>query len=88
MIPQDKNKSLLITTDLLVEGTHFLRDAISAEDLGYKAIAVNLSDIAAMGGVPKYVFLSVALPRDIPGDWLENFIEGINSILNEHQVLL
>jgi len=88
VIPQDKNKSLLITTDLLVEGTHFLRDAISAEDLGYKSIAVNLSDIAAMGGVPKYVFLSVALPCDLDGDWLENFIDGINLILDEYQVLL
>jgi len=88
VIPQDENKSLLITTDLLIEGTHFLRDAISAEDLGYKSIAVNLSDIAAMGGVPKYVFLSVALPRDVSDDWLEKFITGINSILDEHQVLL
>jgi thiamine-monophosphate kinase len=88
VIPQDENKSLLITTDLLIEGTHFLRDKITANDLGYKSIAVNLSDVAAMGGMPKYVFLSVALPKNIPSDWLENFIDGINSIANEYQVLL
>ncbi|MGD9107900.1 MAG: thiamine-phosphate kinase [Gammaproteobacteria bacterium] len=88
VIPQKENKSLLITTDLLIDGTHFLRDKIAALDLGYKSIAVNLSDIAAMGGTPKYAFLSVALPQDIPSDWLENFIAGINSILTEHQVLL
>ena len=43
----------LITTDLLVERIHFLREAISGFDLGYKSLAVNLSDIAAMGGVPR-----------------------------------
>lgn len=88
VIKQNGNKSLLITTDLLIEGTHFLCDKISAKDLGYKSIAVNLSDIAAMGGMPKYVFLSVALPCGLSGDWLENFIDGINLILDEYQVLL
>lgn len=88
VIPQNENRSLLITTDLLIDGTHFLRDKIRAQDLGYKSIAVNLSDIAAMGGIPKYVFLSVALPKDISGDWLENFIAGMDSILADHQVLL
>lgn len=88
VIPQNENKSLLITTDLLIGGTHFLRDKITAQDLGYKSIAVNLSDVAAMGGTPKYAFLSVALPKDISGGWLENFIAGVSSILTEYQVLL
>lgn len=88
VIPQDNNKSLLITTDLLVDGTHFLRDKIKAEDLGYKSIAVNLSDIAAMGGVPRYAFLSVALPQETSNDWVEKFIAGMNPILTKYQVLL
>jgi len=88
VMPQDNNKSLLVTTDLLIEGTHFLRDKISAKDLGYKAIAVNLSDIAAMGGVPKYAFVSAALPKDISDKWIEEFIQGMDTILTEHQVLL
>ncbi len=54
----------LITTDLLVERIHFLREAISGFDLGYKSLAVNLSDIAAMGGVPMYAVVSLALPPD------------------------
>jgi selenophosphate synthase len=48
----------LVTTDLLVERVHFLRDATTPFNLGYKAMAVNLSDIAAMGGTPREAFVS------------------------------
>lgn len=67
---------LLFTTDLLMEGVHFLRNESSPEDVGWKAAAVNLSDIAAMGGVPVATFLSVALPKDALGEWAERFISG------------
>ena len=53
---------LLFSTDLLMEGVHFLRSESSPEDVGWKAAAVNLSDIAAMGGIPVATFLSIALP--------------------------
>ena len=53
---------LLFSTDLLMEGVHFLRSESSPEDVGWKAAAVNLSDIAAMGGTPFATFLSIALP--------------------------
>ncbi len=62
VIPESPESSLLITTDSLVEGIHFISDQISPEDLGYKAVAVNVSDIAAMGGTPEHAFLSLALP--------------------------
>ena len=71
---------LLFSTDLLMEGVHFLRDESSAEDIGWKAAAVNLSDIAAMGGTPVATFLSIALPKDAQGDWAERFIEGYAQI--------
>lgn len=67
---------LLYSTDMLLEGVHFLRDSASPEDIGWKSLAVNLSDIAAMGGVPEATFLSIALPKDAQGDWAERFIAG------------
>ena len=57
---------LLFSTDILMEGVHFLRNESSPEDVGWKAAAVNLSDIAAMGGTPVATFLSIALPKDSP----------------------
>ena len=56
----------LITTDLLVERIHFIRDSISGFDLGHKSLAVNLSDIAAMGGTAREAFISIAIPPDCP----------------------
>ena len=67
---------LIYSTDMLLEGVHFLRNAASAEDIGWKSIAVNLSDIAAMGGTPVATFLSIALPKDAQGVWAERFIAG------------
>lgn len=79
---------LLFSTDLLMEGVHFLRGESSAEDIGWKAAAVNLSDIAAMGGTPVATFLSIALPRDAQGDWAERFIEGYAQISRMYDVPL
>ena len=77
VIPQDNDESLLVTTDMLVEDVHFLRHKISAFDLGHKSLAVNLSDIAAMGGTPTAAFLSLALPKDISVEWLDDFCPDI-----------
>ncbi len=56
----------LLTTDLLIEGVHFHRDWMSARQIGFKAMRVNLSDIAAMGGRPRFVLVSVGLPKSFP----------------------
>src|SRR3990167_1821105 len=77
VIPGNNGISLLVTTDALVEGIHFIRDRISPEDLGYKTIAVNVSDIAAMGGTPEYAFLSIALPPSVECAWLKGIVQGI-----------
>src|SRR5512135_2311268 len=53
----------LVTTDLLVERIHFLREAISSYELGHKSLAVNLSDIAAMGGIAREAFVSIGIPE-------------------------
>lgn len=77
--PTDSGE-LLVSTDLLMEGVHFLREESSPEDIGWKAAAVNLSDIAAMGGSPVATFLSIALPKDVQGEWAERFIKGYAEI--------
>jgi len=88
VIPISEKKFQLITTDCLIENTHFILDKISPEDLGYKSIAVNLSDIAAMGGTPKYALLSIALKNTLDEKWLNEFIQGIKSALKQYNVLL
>jgi thiamine-monophosphate kinase len=88
VIPQGDGRALLVTTDSLVENTHFIRYAIDARDLGYKTAAVNLSDIAAMGGTPKYIWLTVALPDDLKSDWLDKYLSGLHEILSQHKVYL
>ena len=85
--PTDSGE-LLVSTDLLMEGVHFLREESSPEDIGWKAAAVNLSDIAAMGGSPVATFLSIALPKDAQGEWAERFIKGYAEISNLFDVPL
>ena len=77
-VPPDRVS--LITTDLLVERIHFIRNSITGFDLGYKSLAVNLSDIAAMGGQAREAFISIAIPPDCPLEYLEAFYEGMKSL--------
>jgi thiamine-monophosphate kinase len=73
-----ENCQLAITTDTLVEGVHFFTD-IPPRALGHRALAVNLSDLAAMGAEPTWVSLGLTLPN-IDIDWLEEFTAGIHEI--------
>ena len=77
----------VITTDALIEGTHFVR-AHPAEALGYKALAVNLSDVAAMGATPEAFLLSAALPADVPGRWWEAFCSGLGACARDAGVYI
>src|SRR3954470_15106032 len=65
---------LAMTTDMLVEGRHFSADA-APRSLGHKALAVNLSDLAAMGAAPRWALLALGLPS-ADGAWLEAFSTG------------
>ncbi len=71
------DQTLLVTSDLSIENVHFRRSACSPEDLGWKALAVSLSDIAAMGGVPKFGVVSVAAPAETSADFLEGIARGM-----------
>ena len=80
ILPQRDGRDTLVSTDMLIEGTHFLRDDIPPYALGWKAAAVNLSDIAAMGGRPTGTFLSLALPAGLETTWAEDFLRGYSDI--------
>ena len=77
---------LAITTDTMVEGTHFL-SSISPQDLAYKAIATNLSDLAAMGAKPAWVSLALTLP-EVNENWLSQFSQSLFDTLNQYDVTL
>ncbi|WP_222265255.1 thiamine-phosphate kinase [Modestobacter marinus] len=64
-------------TDVLVEGRHFRRDWSSAEDVGHKAAAANLADVAAMGAVPTALLVGLACPAGTPASWLEGVAAGM-----------
>jgi thiamine-monophosphate kinase len=70
VVNQIANRDLIVTTDLLIEGIDFYRDAAPAAALGHKALAVSLSDIAAMGGRPFWSLLSIGMPAET---WQDNF---------------
>ena len=74
----DKNNYLLFTSDMLVENVHFSLKYSSAEQIGMKAIEQNVSDIAAMGGIPKFALISLALPNDTNIDFVDRLYDGIN----------
>jgi thiamine-monophosphate kinase len=79
-------QALVAATDTLVEGRHFLAGA-PAESVGHQALAVNLSDLAAMGADPAWALLSLSLP-DADADWLQRFAEGLFAVAGQHDVAL
>lgn len=77
---------LVAATDTLNAGTHFPTDT-SPHDIAYKCLAVNLSDLAAMGATPRWALLSLSLPV-ASTQWVQSFTEGFNSLALEHEVAL
>ena len=73
---------LVISTDMLVEGTHFLADT-DPEALGWKCLAVNVSDMAAMGALPRWVTLGITVPPAPTFGWLDGFSRGFFACANE-----
>jgi thiamine-monophosphate kinase len=79
---------LLATTDMLTEGVHFNLSCTDYYSLGWKSAAVNLSDIAAMGGVPRFCLTSLALPARIPVETVKVFYRGFSALLRGHNTVL
>lgn len=81
-----ENQQLAITTDTLVGGVHFLENA-PARSVAYKAVAVNLSDLAAMGAEPAWISLSLSMPS-VNDVWLEEFVSGLYELTQYYSVQL
>ncbi len=79
---------IVLTADLLVEGVHFRRETTSAHDLGYKALAVNVSDVAAMGGSPRYALISVGIPQDVEMAWVVELYAGLRDAASEYAMTI
>jgi thiamine-monophosphate kinase len=79
-------ETLLLTTDALLEDVHFRRSTATLRDIGAKAIAVNVSDIAAMGGEPCYALLTLALPPSLPVADVDELYAGIHDMARRHGV--
>lgn len=84
---KDKEGYLLVTKDLLIEDVHF-KISFDPFLLGRKSMAVNISDIASMGGEPVYSFLGIGFPKELSWQWIEKFMLGIRKICEEHGVFL
>ena len=76
----------LITTDMMVEDIHFTTKTTTPWQLGYKSVAVNISDIAAMGGVPRHAVVSIAIPQHIDIEFITGLYGGMKEICREYGV--
>ncbi len=79
---------LLVTTDLLLEDVHFRLTTTTPEQLGHKMLAVNLSDVAAMGGTPRFFVCALGIPGDTEVEIVERLYEGALSLAAKHDVAL
>lgn len=86
VIDTQPGRRLVVAMDTIVEGVHFLSGA-AAEDIGYRALAVNLSDLAAMGAQPSWMLLSLSLPN-ADERWLDAFAGGLFELAGAHDVAL
>ncbi len=78
--------SVLFCSDLVTENTHFIRGVHPADSVGYKAVAVNVSDVGAMGGIPMHFVISLAAPGDLNLDWIDEFYRGVARACREFHV--
>lgn len=79
---------LLTSTDMLLEDVHFRRAWHDPYRLGRKSLAVSISDIAAMGGIPRWALLSLAIPSNLPLDFIDEFMRGFLAMASENRVAL
>jgi thiamine-monophosphate kinase len=86
VLEPDAGDALLATTDLLIEDVHFRRRYAEPADIGWKSLAVNLSDIASMGGRPRWALVALACPVETVAEEVEAFYEGMHALADEHGV--
>jgi thiamine-monophosphate kinase len=84
----ERGKELVVTTDLSLENVHFRRDWHPPQSVGHRCLARGLSDLAAMGARPEAAFLSLAIPAELTGPWMDSFLDGLMALAELHQVPL
>lgn len=82
------NEDLVFTSDFVLEGRHFRLDTHTAADVGHKALARSLSDLAAMGSEPVFCLVSLAVPAQLAGRWVRRFYEGLLALAGKYQIAL
>ena len=88
VVEPERNRVEVLTVDALVEGVHFDRAFVPAEAIGHRALAVNLSDLAAMGAAPRLALLSMALPASLPIEDFDAIVAGFAALAARHRVHL
>ncbi len=88
VMPIQPGHSLVVTTDVLVDKVHFSDRTTSPEDAGWRAVAANLSDLAAMGATPLGITVGLALPGDVAVDWVERLYQGMNQCLQTYNTTI
>jgi thiamine-monophosphate kinase len=83
-----RGREIVVTTDLSLENVHFRRDWHSPQSVGHRCLARGLSDLAAMGARPEAAFLSLALPAELTGRWMDSFFDGLMTLAERHRVPL
>ncbi|HJU44497.1 MAG TPA: thiamine-phosphate kinase [Vicinamibacterales bacterium] len=86
VVAASRNERLVITTDAVVEGVHFSRAYSTPADIGHRALAVNLSDLAAMAATPRWALVSLVLPASLHETEIEELIDGLAALANRHGV--
>jgi thiamine-monophosphate kinase len=81
-------QEMVVTTDLSLENVHFRRDWHPPQSVGHRCLARGLSDLAAMGARPEAAFLSLAVPAELTGEWMDGFLDGLFSLAERHRVPL
>jgi thiamine-monophosphate kinase len=81
-----RNRQEVLTVDAIVEGIHFDRRFTPPDAIGHRALAVNLSDLAAMGAEPRLALLSLALPGTLPCDDFDRIVDGLTALAKRHRI--
>jgi len=88
LVSVKEGHELILTTDMSIEGVHFLNGVHPAEAVGHRALARSLSDVAAMGGVPRYVLVSLAISKEAGRKWISRFYRGMQALARRFEVRL
>lgn len=86
VLKKNNNTYQLVTCDSLVENVHFVKENITPSDLGQKAVTANASDIAAMGGTPKHMLVSIIIPKNIEDSFIKNLYLGISAACKKYNI--